>query len=708
MHKGLFPNTNFNIFRRANGCDSFKKPQNSSAILAFFELRLARLHSESVESRTREQSPKRVLFVIDHDETVQDTVFKSAVSKLVSEARRSGVESLSVLSFCDGQQDGLRAYCQSLWQEPIEWLDAGEQVQAISVQAQQAILDGVHALGQAMISCMDVRGRAGDRERCERDWQYTELAEKNSPGSPLWWRMVRIFAVQTLCRDRSFDQLLYLGRRDVGSVMHQIAQQEGMGYSAHTYGRRRMGVMVSLMRRVVGLLQLTVAAAMARALTYRTPPSVGGLQFYTWFPRIWHESHPHEQDRYLGNLVERLRADGHVVWYIGRLFDRPDGVPVRTMWKRFLRARRDQERLGLIVLERSISMYSVIQAWLNLRSLKYVWRAMSNPAVVSCMQVNGLSYRSLLLPRLVRSLLVHVPLLNVLEAATFRLTCERRPRVVTTYCFEYMYGRAIVAGVHGAASTTKVFGLQHGPISPMKWLYWQLERGVPGAMCPDHYLLDGAYAKQLLEEGGVDPARISVSGAVRLDAVWSQARKSHPPALMKGRMRILVAPGLHDTELVLAMVREALLSVGSWEIVIKSHPKVSIDLVNEIVRSWGTDSTMASVQVVRDGSLYEWIESADVFVSSYSSAGVEAIAFGVPVVYIRSGSTPDMSVFFDCDQVHMVSTPPDLYHSVAKLMQDADAHHTYVQTLSALLEHRYAHVRHGDAMSQLQAVYARA
>ena len=211
---------------------------------------------------------------------------------------------------------------------------------------------------------------------------------------------------------------------------------------------------------------------------------------------------------------------------------------------------------------------------------------------------------------------------------------------------------------------------------------------------PDIYALDGSQAVGLMEERGVPPGLLNVTGAARFDDVWAEARR-----LMKlggdgdrPRVRVLVAPGLHDTPFVLGMVLQALGDDPRLELVVKPHPKLtSRGLASLIAHQKGDDGgERAGFTVVREGSIYEWMAQSDIFLATYSSTAVEALAFQLPVVLLLPNHTPDMSLYHGRPApVLRASGAEELREHVNRLVSDEGFASDYVARIAGVLEESF-------------------
>jgi hypothetical protein len=321
-----------------------------------------------------------------------------------------------------------------------------------------------------------------------------------------------------------------------------------------------------------------------------------------------------------------------------------------------------------------------------------------NPDFDDALVWEGLDVAGLLRPSIWRSVLVAWPHLLALQNTAMRAVRHVRPSVAVVYCFEFVYGRSLIEGTRLGGPDIPVVGLQHGPISPMKLLYsgTQAERvrspsgGAPIPE-PDIYALDGQRALELMHGRGIPLDCLRAEGTARFDDVWANARRlvDLKRNTERVRTRILIAPGLHDTQYVLAMALSALGQDTGLELVIKAHPKVSVEDVTRWVGSSadGGGKSGATINIVMEGTIYEWMATSDIFLATYSSTAVEALAFDLPVILLVPNHTPDMSLFHG-HRVHVLkaSNSGELREHVSRLGADKAFAADYVSQMSGLLD----------------------
>jgi surface carbohydrate biosynthesis protein (TIGR04326 family) len=418
---------------------------------------------------------------------------------------------------------------------------------------------------------------------------------------------------------------------------------------------------------------------------------------HTFFPKMWTDRFGSWKDMYYGTLPQLLKdeTDTEPVYAL-RAYDSTAFVPPAVYKDRLKLLDTPGKTPGrYMLLESFASSGEIVRAYLSPGDAINYFRMTLHPEFDRTFIWEGLDASELFKDRLWRSALVYWPNLQVLEQSVKRLTERLRPEVVASYCFEFIFGRAIISGTREGAPTAKVTGLQHGPVSPMKMLYSGVESE---RMCltssadaltePDVYSVDGAIAARILENRGIPPSMIKTPGAARFDDVWDEIRRSRGTSKPREKLRVLVAPGLHDTPFLLGAALKALSNDNRLELVLKPHPKVPSDYVSRLVDSY-TNSRQgdgAEVTLVKTGSIYEWMAESDIFLATYSSVGVEAIAFGLPVIMMLPNSTPDMSLYHSHHvPVLKASSADELREHVNKLASNPDFVSEYVSQLTDVL-----------------------
>jgi hypothetical protein len=178
---------------------------------------------------------------------------------------------------------------------------------------------------------------------------------------------------------------------------------------------------------------------------------------------------------------------------------------------------------------------------------------------------------------------------------------------------------------------------------------------------PDRIVTNGSAFHSVLRAEGVPDEIVRTGCGLRHEQLWTRQPAKGPRT--GGPLRILVA-----TELALGASAEltkkaadAFCNDPSTELVVKCHPLLRR---NDLLR------LLPHARELRfdDRPMLELLESTDVLLYSYTSVGFEALALGVPPVFVRSESTLDLDQLeFAPDLRWQGRTPCELRSVVAEI-----------------------------------------
>lgn len=614
---------------------------------------------------------------------------------------------LDVLLFQEAPAEAIVQQVRLLWQGEVRQLGGAKYLAQVDEDVRKSISEFVADVRERLVAIAQSTGGRKWAERFGSLWWKTAISEKNSPTDPSWWQLFRAAALRLVLEEQTYSVCVAVGDTEFVPLMGQVADRADVRFA----GVQRSGAAFKWRRvlaiRALGWAFLTFAVLVSKWHHWRQSGEVKDRHrnsnaplLYSWYPRVWTDRLGGWKDMYHGDLVPQLgeSLDQEPVLAL-RIFDRTKYVTPAVYLGRIKGLDEPGQAPGrYMILESFGRVLEVLRNYAAPRdALKF--RSMTrHPDFDRALVWDGLDVAGLLRPSIWRSVLVAWPHLLALQNSAKRAVRHVRPSVSIVYCFEFVYGRALIEGTRLGGPDVPIVGLQHGPISPMKLLYsgTQAERvrspsgGAPIPE-PDVYALDGQRAIELMHGRGVPLDRLKAAGTARFDDVWAEARR-----LMelhrnneRARRRILVAPGLHDTQYVLAMALNALGQDPRLELVIKAHPKVSVEDVTRWAGSFANENRDggAAINIVREGNIYEWMAMSDIFLATYSSTAVEALAFDLPVILMVPNHTPDMSLFHGHRvKVLKASDPQKLRDHVDRLGDDKIFAADYVSQMSGLLD----------------------
>ena len=613
---------------------------------------------------------------------------------------RSPGRVLHVLALVEDPSGKLREQVKGAWGGPIEFLSGKACLEAVADEARAELSNFVAELRHRLEKLAFEAGGTRWAKRFGELWWYTQVSEKNSPLDDVWWDCVRLEAVRRRMSEVYYASCVFIGRSRLMDLVHQLCDYQRIEFFGESIEKIETGWLRLLAKRMLSGMWLTMAVALARirfapaAIQNEFPPTQKRIIAYSW-PEFWRWRFGVWQDVYFGPALDRVTAVPQlgpvcVLSVYGRAY-----IPARMVLAQFKGLSQPQwDLVRFVVLEAYGSVRSVMKEYLGVRDIIAFVRMTKSSGYRNAFTWRGVDMTKAFSRMMWESVLVMWPYLSSQERMATEVTQALRPSVVMYYSFEYLVGRALLRGTR-RFNNVRIIAMQHGPMAPMKFTYAgtpdeirPTPRGAPPWPEADIYAVDGPMGQELLMRRGVGRDRIRVTGAARLDPVWELAKNS-PGQQHCARLpiRLLIAPGLHDTEFVTQFVLNAFSGDNRVTVTIKPHPKISSDQVRQIIESFtqrdGGPDPM--VEVVGEGEIYEWFEQADILVGTYSSAAIEAILFGIPVVLLGSHRKADMSPFVGLRPPALTADDvDDLRGYVGRLIEDRPFREEYLLRLQAV------------------------
>ncbi len=638
-----------------------------------------------------------------------------ALSAVLAAARGHELP-LHVMAFMDGGLGDLENQIQNLWKGRVTMVGASAYLDQVGLKVRQYASSFTADVRERLEAIATAVGGDAWAKRFSELWWYIELSEKNSAGVPPWWELLRLEAVRARLGEHRYCECIYFGSKGMIGPLGQLCNSLGVGFIAKVMQRKRRSLPWFLALRTVSAIFLSIANILARLVPCRclgTKDLAGGegkrTIAFTYFPRSWTEG-KEWVDRYYGWMPMGLDEQKRGPIFILVLLDHLNATTFRMAWQRYRLLRcKGLAHQPYLVLEAYTSISEILRLHLSLGDILQYLKMRRHRDFRMAFQWNGLDVSDLAEPRVFRSVAFDWPHLQLLERCAERVNKISLPVIAWIYCFEYGTGRALIRGLK-AGGSGKVFGLQHGPITPMKFIYAAdmrdrrlTPRGGPPVPEPDLYVAEGSLAGRILEESGVNCERIVVTGAFRLKHVWDRAGRSRNRQRFLGdSIRVLVGLGLHDYRFMLKVVLEGLSNYAGLHIIIKPHPKTPLTSVTPEFQM--PDVTGISLAQGNDEDIYALMEEADILIGTYSSVVVEALAFGLPIILLKSNRLPDLSPFFAYDSwVLTANDGKTLRNHVDRLISDINFRGSYLNCLQNVISDVFGNIDH-DAPDRLAAL----
>lgn len=653
---------------------------------------------------------KPTLLIIDV-ESPKSTIITRLKNMLLD--LNKGSSELHIMAFVDDLNEALFNQISRLWPGHVERIDSAQYLAMITERTRKNVS---HFIAELRLRLRKVANQSAGKKwarRFDRLWWYTEISEKNSQGNPVWWSLFRMEAVKCRLEEVNYQKCLFIGGKDQMNLIKQVSSMKDVTYEAEVIERTRKLEWIKLfIHRVVLYTCQTYAIFKARRHFIHS----GGLKSiqkmsrkrvlaFTVFPRVWTHRFGIWQDMYYGQTLEKLKdvKDIRPIYLLRMYDDINSHVSPKEYRSRLQMLGNSEIPEAYLIFESFGSLKETLKNYTKISDLVNHWRMKRSPDYKAAFLWGRFDLSPLFSHMMWHSIALWWPHLCTLQEMTKRAVEALKPTVTLLYTFEYIYGRALIQGIRESRTRSYIFGMQHGPITPCKLLY----SGVPEELVqtkhkgpllpqPDMYGVDGPSAKEVLVDRGIGSEAITVTGAARFDDVWHRATLSVKRLRFQNYpIKVLVAPGLHDSSFMMRFVLAALGDDPKLDLIIKPHPKISAERIQTVIDLYSQENgkKCANIKVVGHGEIYQWMEESDLFLSTYSSTGVEAIAFGMPVILLISRRIPDMSLFFgENDHVLKASTSEELRDHIHSLIAHPEERQKYVEDLKGIVYRSFYHL----------------
>ena len=239
------------------------------------------------------------------------------------------------------------------------------------------------------------------------------------------------------------------------------------------------------------------------------------------------------------------------------------------------------------------------------------------------------------------------------------------------YTFEnHIWERVLCEEFRRSYPDVKLIGYQPNglPLFLMNYFISAMERDT--IALPDCVVTNGRYAAQLLKQSGYDPERIVCGGGLRQRYLqpWLCGDNGYAPRPSRTDRRVLVTTSIgpdKTVELVWKCVT-ALANVPGVRVTVKCHPSMPLSLVENLAGVWRSSQVDITTATLR-----ELLPEADVVVYTGDSGFpcVEALAAGVPVVYVEPGYGLPLDSLDGFRELRMTArTPAEIRVAVCQLL----------------------------------------
>ena len=515
------------------------------------------------------------------------------------------------------------------------------------------------------------RAQAFHRPRRDFRRQYVEfIGELNSANASLgWWAMPftnKNPLATSLCRDishfLSVAGLLGPGAQPLVVVTdsRQLAVQvEAWGRVTgirivnavkHRPSWRRTFKEHALGAVLAAFLKTLWIWAQARRLRPGGDPAADHTVVATVFHRQSFPAPGEYRDVYFGRLVDELPTGAGPALVVGLL---------QEDWRAQLAGLKLLKGpVPVVPIEAYLSLWDTVKC--GLRALKAY---LTPPRIEGPVAIDGVSVATLVRGAIRDARRSGNILLGLrVYYAAGRLARSRR---ITRCLYPYenrAWEKMLVLGIRSRSPETRMVGYQHASITLSHTNFFLGPGESPVVPLPDAIATTGPVVKEWLErEGNYPPGLFQAACALRQSNNGRPALKARSQRIR----RVLVALATNVEEYVgtLTFLEAALAGVTSYDVRVRPHPTIPLDSALELAPLKSRDFYTVSTGPLPDA--FQW---ADVVIYASSTVGMEAVAQGIPAIYL------DLRNFLDTDPMAgwegfkwSVQDPAELVDTIARI-----------------------------------------
>ena len=190
----------------------------------------------------------------------------------------------------------------------------------------------------------------------------------------------------------------------------------------------------------------------------------------------------------------------------------------------------------------------------------------------------------------------------------------------------------------------RLIGYQHSTLSPMYLSHFISEKEQGKVPFPDRVVTNGLYHYEMLQQNGVPEQVLSLGGAFRYGPSIGKTGMPvfHADRSHEAPIHVLAALSIFETqaaELLMAAMA-AFADPKQFRVLLKFHPSLPASRV-AAAAGLALHSIPSHLQV-RDEPISTLFAKSDVLIYTDTTAAVEALAYGVPLVHLQSDHAIDM------------------------------------------------------------------
>jgi surface carbohydrate biosynthesis protein (TIGR04326 family) len=491
--------------------------------------------------------------------------------------------------------------------------------------------------------------------RCPLSWSASDMAEGNPVTFDLCLDLCRSVALIEAARAGG-SHLVVVDDDALGRALVDTCRRAGI--AARWRGPER-----SVLRALRDGLRVHAQYVRAwwarrrlmRGWTLDRPEHASDICLLTWFDRRNFAQGAMEVDRFFGKLPVWLRASGVRFAWLANPLGAMDALIDAASRARV------SERVDLVAA--LLDLRSLLRAYLALLMLPL---ALRRQAFVGGIDVTALVRRALGKEMMSTRLVFAAQYLGLARQMKRR---GAAPRVVF-YTYENQpWEKLMLIGFRRDLPSTILIGVQHAPLAERHVGVHPGRRQWHDGTTPDVLLTIGEDFRDRLIARGAPPERLVVGGALRYPEILSAPAGTRADDGGRPR-RVLAACSIDLQEATELTYKAAVAAAGldDLELIVNCHPMVGESFRAALRERVTTATDCAHVRFV-EGTADAWLGQVDIVLYNASGTSFEAVAAGVPTIFVGSEIALDMDKMAGQGTLKCRAIP-ELRRQIGELLRD--------------------------------------
>ncbi|MHB8104022.1 MAG: hypothetical protein ACYDG5_00580 [Dehalococcoidales bacterium] len=490
-------------------------------------------------------------------------------------------------------------------------------------------------------------------------WWLGSLSEKNPLVSNTFLYACYVRRCQTILKTDSQENLVFIGENKTirqailantpGYAIQRIEAPVREFLSAIKNTSKLAAIKVYLLAQTV--YHLCLARRYREKEIKELSLSKGAVLLYNWVDPRSFTPNGNYRDNYFGGLAHHLKTKGKKVCIVPRILST---VPYRQTLKK---------------LEKRLDCFILPEAFLTIPDVCriFIKTALNLPRKRSFPAFESMDISALVRHDLVRDWWANALTANLLLYKAIERWKDAGISIATTiYPYEnQVWEKAYLLAFRKFYPSAKLVGYQHSTVPKMLLNHFFSNAEKPILPFPDKVVTAGKHTEKLLKESGYDPAKVIRGGAIR----YIDLLKKKTPTAKRDTLNpvILVTPSIDRNE-TLELTWKVLKAFGDtpqYKIVFKFHPDCPYSYIADKLEK------MPEHFIISEKTVSDLLPESSVLLYTSSSAALEALALGIPIVHIESDFTIDRDNLgdFPSNVRESASTSDDIVKAVQKLLK---------------------------------------